>query len=164
MTTARRSPSPRRRASLQTVNAEAYNAFISQIELSSLWVRSASVDNPQGSEKPEDANVDIVSTAHWEPADGGFTAFHNYDVAVHTGETTAAQISVTFGLDFESAEPMTKQIFQVFQEVNLPVNTWPYLRSFLAETFDHMGWPSLTLPTLKMGVHRQPSRKSRRTT
>ena len=50
------------------------------------------------------------------------------------------------------AEPMTEGIFAVFQDVNLPVNTWPYLREFLAATTGRMNWITFTLPALKRGA------------
>ena len=47
---------------------------------------------------------------------------------------------------------MSEELFTVFQEVNLPVNTWPYLRSFLADGLGRMGWPPMTLPAFKTGI------------
>jgi hypothetical protein len=82
----------------------------------------------------------------------GFVAFHAYDVAIKVTDSKVANISVTFGLEFISEQAMSEELFTVFQDVNLPVNTWPYLRSFLADGLGRMGWRPLTLPAFKTGI------------
>ena len=55
-------------------------------------------------------------------------------------------------VEFESDMPMTDEIFEVFQERNLPVNTWPYLRAFVSDSVSRMGWPPVTMPAFKIGT------------
>ena len=129
-----------------------YNAFIGQIELSAIWLSSSSIENPGGSSSLGEVGIDIAGSARWESVEDGFFAFHAYDVAFKESDSKVAGISITFGLKFKSEQAMTDEFFAVFQEVNLPVNTWPYLRAFLADALGRMGWPPLTLPAFKTGT------------
>lgn len=138
-----------------------YNNFISQIELHSIWLSSARIENRHGHEKPERATVQVKSKASWEPVVGGFKVLHTYNVVITKDTEAAAEVKVTFGLLFNSDQAMTDDIFRIFRDVNLPVNTWPYLRSFLADVLGRMGWAPFTLPTFKYGVTNGGSSSSR---
>ena len=145
-----------RRPATEPIDPAIYNAFIGQIELSSIWLTSSSVENFGGPGNPGEASIEIAASARWESAEDGFVAFHAYEVAIKATDSKVASISVTFGLEFKSEQSMSAELFTVFQDVNLQVNTWPYLRSFLADGLGRMGWPSLTLPAFKAGIQSSP--------
>ena len=155
MTAAGSAPSPRHSAA-QLIDPGIYSAFIGQIELSSIWLHSSSIENSGGPGNLGETSVEIVANARWESAEDGFVAFHAYYVTINVTDSNVASISVTFGLEFKSEQAMSEELFTVFQDVNLPVNTWPYLRSFLADGLGRMGWPPLTLPTFKTGIQSSP--------
>ena len=151
MTAAGSNP-PLRHSETEPIDPAIYNAFIGQIELSSIWLSSSSIENPGGPGSLGEVSIDIASSARWESVEDGFVAFHAYEVTFKESDSKVAGISITFGLEFKSEQAMTEELFTVFQEVNLPVNTWPYLRSFLADALGRMGWPLLTLPAFKTGT------------
>lgn len=136
----------------QSVSREAYAAFIGQIGLSEIWLQEARVTNTHGPQTPEKATFRFESKAHWTDRDGGFRVAHQYTVNIEANEAIIAKIEVTFGLDFRSAQPITKEIFDIFEDVNLSVNTWPFLREFVSTTVGRMGWSPFTLPALKKGT------------
>jgi hypothetical protein len=150
------------------ISPTAYGTFIGQIELVAIWLQSARVVNHYGPSSPERAEVNLNSHARWEPADDvepGFQVFHTYEATIGPTEAPQAEIEVTFGLRFTSQQAMTEPIFRVFEAVNLPINTWPYLREYVATTIGRMNWLPLTLPALKRGtppVRRSPARRLRR--
>ena len=102
----------------------------------------------------------------WEARPGGFRGFDRAHVLLEAAGVAYAELEVTFGLDFASEEPLTEDLFAVFGEVNLPVNTWPYLREFISTTMGRMGWRPFTLPALKRGTPPPvpPAAKRRRAT
>ena len=151
MTSAGGNPSPGHSAA-EPIDPTTYNAFIGQIELSSIWLSSSSIENSGGARSPGHTRINIGASARWESVKDGFVAFHGYDVKIEATDAKVANISVTFGLEFSSEQSMSEELFAVFQDVNLPVNTWPYLRAFLADTLGRMGWPPLTLPAFKIGT------------
>ncbi len=140
----------------EPIDPAIYNAFIGQIELSSIWLSYSLIENSGGPGNPGEASIGIAASARWESVVGGFVAFHAYDVKIEATDSKVANISVTFGLEFESEQAMSEELFTVFQDVNLPVNTWPYLRSFLADGLGRMGWPPLTLQVFKIGIQSSP--------
>ena len=136
----------------EPIDPAIYNAFIGQIELSSIWLSSSSIENSSGPSSPGEVSIGIAGSARWESVEDGFVVFHAYDVTFKESDTKVAGIGVTFGLEFKSEQGMTDELFAIFEEVNLPVNTWPYLRAFLADALGRMGWPLLTLPAFKTGT------------
>jgi hypothetical protein len=136
------------------VSPEEYAAFIQQIDLISLWLVSARVENREGPTPPPELSVDIAAEYRFEQRAGGFDAFASYRATFGHGEEpdAASYAEVTFGLRFTSAQPMTEALFRTFADVNLPVNAWPFLREFLQSATARMGWPALTIPTFKVGT------------
>lgn len=141
---------------------EEYAAFINQIELTRIWLQEAQVINHHGPQTPRKATFSFSSDVGWEVHPLGFRAFDRAKVVLKSSDAVYAEFEVTFGLEFASAEPMTDQIFDIFGEINLPVNTWPYLREFISTTLGRMGWAPFTLPALKRGTGAAKRRATRR--
>ena len=47
-----------------------------------------------------------------------------------------------------AGEGFDEDFFEIYKEINLPVNIWPYFREFVANTTYRMNMPSVTLPFL----------------
>lgn len=138
------------------VSREAYAAFIGQLALADIWLHEAKVTNQHGPHSPKRAKFRFSSEVGWEARPGGFRAFDRAHVFIEDAKDAQvlyAELEVTFGLDFASEMPLTEDLFAVFGEINLPVNTWPYLREFVSTTMGRMGWRPFTLPALKRGTH-----------
>lgn len=146
------------------ISRREYAAFIGQIELRAIWLDHTRVTNHFGPHTPKEARFRVGSMAVWDLAADGFTVLHTYDVGVESKDgTQLAEMDVAFGLHFESEQPVTDDLFDIFQDVNLPVNTWPYLREFVSTTMGRMGWTPFTLATFKKGVPRPETSGRRRT-
>ncbi|WP_028575039.1 protein-export chaperone SecB [Desulfonatronovibrio hydrogenovorans] len=48
-----------------------------------------------------------------------------------------------------AGEGFDEDFFEIYKEINLPVNIWPYFREFIANTSYRMGMPPMTLPFYK---------------
>lgn len=139
-----------------------YASFIGQIQLRTVWLEHAKISNYHGPHAPRQATFPFDSHATWTTIDGGFRVLHVYEARVQSRDDVLAEIEVVFGLDFESEQLMSAEIFSVFEDVNLPVNTWPFLREFVSTTTGRMGWVPFTIPALKRGVKRRaPSTNTR---
>lgn len=138
-----------------------YAEFIGQIELRNIWLVEATARNHFGPHTPSEAVFRFAETsASWESESSGFRVRHCYELRIESEDETLAEIDVTFGLEFDSSQPMTDGIFEIFKDVNLPVNTWPYFREYIATTTGRMGWAPFTAPTFKSGV--KPARRRAR--
>ena len=136
----------------EQVSPEVYGEFIGQIRLRNLYLRNASVQNIFGADTPDRVSVKISSSADNHINDQGFEALHHYDLEFASDGAIVASISVTFSVEFESVVLLTDEIFDTFSEVNLPVNTWPYLREFVSSSLGRMNWQPFALPALIRGV------------
>ncbi len=135
-----------------SIDPAEYARFIGQIELTGVWLKDAKIENLLGSESPERSEVHLDDYATWNEVPGGYTVFHTYSLNISDLESDVAILSVTFGVDYDSELTMTSELFEVFQAVNLPFNTWPYLREFIASILGRMNWYPFVLPALKRGV------------
>lgn len=89
---------------------------------------------------------EVEHESRWEPTDDGFRAFHAYTAKAVRDDETVAYLEATIGVDFRSEDPMTDDFFSIFKSINLPVLTWPYLRSFVSDIYGRMGLQPATLP------------------
>jgi len=147
--------SARRRSHI--ASPEEYNAFIQQIDLQSVWLASAKIDNAVGAEAPDRTDVTVKRFSSWGLVSGGFLAFDTYTVVLGAPGDPAATIEVTFGLDYRSELAMTDALFEPFKEFNLPLNAWPYAREFVASATARMNWIPFTLPALRLGAISEPA-------
>ncbi len=157
----RSAEAPARRAGAGTsaappVSRDEYAAFISSIEIVAIWLVEARIANYLGPRAPDKATARVVMDATLDEAAGGFRCHHSYNLNIEAEDSPAAEISVTFGVQYRSAGPPNSRIFDIFKIQNLPVNTWPYLREFVANAMGRMNWQTLTLPALKRGAPRPP--------
>lgn len=63
-------------------------------------------------------------------------------------EKQVGRINATFSLRYSSQTKPSAELLDVFSNVNVPVNAWPYLREFVQQTVTRFGWTPLVLPTL----------------
>ena len=55
-------------------------------------------------------------------------------------------IKASLLVEYSSNQEISEEIFEIFREVNVPVNTWPYFREFVHNCLVKMGYPRLVLP------------------
>ncbi len=134
---------------------DAYRRFITQVQLQDIWLASSKLENKHGPETPDQVRVAITDTASWTKRDDGFRAMVRYAIRFKVGARMLASVEATFAADFDSDEPMSEELFQVFAVNNLPLNTWPYVREFTASAVSRMGWTPFTLPVRRINVDRR---------
>lgn len=142
----------RQTTSEQDVIPREYGAFIAQIQLQAIWLARTEVVNHVGPNSPRQGVFGIRGEARWTPDPEGFRAFQKYIIQLTEEDSTLLDMTVEFGLAYRSNIPMTDAIFAVFQEVNLPLNIWPYLREYLADMLGRMNWMPFTLPVFRVNT------------
>lgn len=58
-------------------------------------------------------------------------------------------IDVVYHVSFGTSEDIPLEFFDIFNSMNLPVHTFPYLREYVHSMVSRMGLPSLVLPLKK---------------
>jgi hypothetical protein len=133
---------------------EGYRRFIGQLSLRNVWLVAARIDNRAGPATPPHARIVIDDESSWSAIEGGFRVSIRYRLRFRAGSRVLATFETTFAADYASSQPMSDTFFAPFKEANLPLNTWPYLRAFVANSLGRMGWTPFTLPAFKVNVDR----------
>ena len=58
-------------------------------------------------------------------------------------------ITVKYQIVFEIKRDIPDEFFKVFNEINLPLNIFPYFREYVQSTISRMGLPPLIIPLRK---------------
>lgn len=145
----------------RTVKRSDYAAFIGQIEISEIRLVRGSFEDLAGAERPAATRIEIKTRADYENQEGEFEVSHRYDMKVRAADSKKllAKMSVVFAVTYASARPLNDQLFEVFQTVNLPVNTRPYFREFAHNCFARMNWPQVIAPAFKVGARTTRSKQ-----
>ena len=127
---------------------EEYRKFIEQIDITDIRIVAAQIDVIDHAYSPSLAEVRWRVSASFEHIKNGFNISHRYNVTVKDKKTkeNKARISVTFLVSYSSKIPINDDLFNIFKERNLPVNTWPYFREFVHNSIIRVGWSSFIAP------------------
>jgi len=138
-----------------------YNNFIKQIDLIDIRVLTAKIDNLGCEELPSSNRINYTTESWYENKEkqSEFHAFQRYNVTIKDidkkNRKKVAGLSVTFCVIYSSKILMSEDLFTIFAESNLPINTWPYFREFTHSSFSRMGWVKIVAPAYKI---KRPSR------
>lgn len=153
-------------AQTASVTPEAYNAFLAGIELERVRLVSSRIESKVEHPAPTSTEIRVAYAPRFQTHDAGFEAQAGYRLEfIDTStEETQGTVEATFALLFSSEEAMREDIFLVFGELNLKVNSWPYIREFVQTNMARMGWPAFTLPLLKPAPPRAQPNKPKAST
>lgn len=83
--------------------------------------------------------------------DNRATLISDYEIVATS--TTKKEFAVKIGCAYQvvlmSASQFSEEFIDIYSQVNLPMNTWPYFREFVQSMIQKAGLPPLTLPFLK---------------
>lgn len=72
-----------------------------------------------------------------------------YDLKATVGKKRAISITAIFTMVFTSEEEFTEEFFEVFRNVALPYQIWPFFRELVSSFTSRMDIPKLSLPLRK---------------
>lgn len=153
--------SPQKKPKKIGISPEQYRETLAGVELEDVRLVRARVelkgDKAQGigSSIPAGLMIDIESKATYEYLSEDLCrVVHDYILTARNPKNNRQffKIECSFSLLFKSKDRMDDDFFEVFKEVNLPLNTWPYVREFVDNMTTRMHIPPLTLPLIKRGI------------
>jgi len=151
----------------QLPSPEQYNQFVGGLELRRVRLVEATVRAIETMPNPSASEVELEQQYSFTSADGGFEAMGKFRLKVRARETKAEQgiVEVSFGFLYSSAvKPEASDFagyFEVFREVNLPINVWPFAREYIHNAMSRMDWPPFTLPLRKVGPTRPKTARAK---
>ncbi|RKZ28403.1 hypothetical protein DRQ26_01125, partial [bacterium] len=57
-------------------------------------------------------------------------------------------IKCTLIVRYKHENGISEEMFEVFKDYNVPINTWPYFREFVSSSIARMGLPPFPLPAI----------------
>lgn len=132
--------------------ADRYNALVAGVKLLDVRLAKAEISAPNiyVADPDQQLEAEISTSATFKDLPSGFMARAGLKFEGYRGKEDGPQVSVAIELEllYSSAEPMTDELFEIFQRRNLPLNAWPYFREMLQSSLARTGWPIYTLPVL----------------
>lgn len=134
------------------ISPDVYSKFLQHVELKNVRMTSAEIRRVAEPGPGAQLGYEARATKRtYQEMEDGFAATLNYLVRMRetTADSLVGEIKVAVTAEYSSDEPMNDEIFEVFGELNLPLNVFPYIREFVHSATTRMGFPGLILPTVK---------------
>jgi len=98
---------------------------------------------------PQRAVIGIRDQAEFSNAEGGFSIFVRYILTAKVRNKIFLKIEAAYELFFSSEEEISDEFFDIYREISLPFNIWPFFRELVNSLTARMGIPPITLPLFK---------------
>ena len=134
---------------IKNIDYRKYSKTLSNLDFIEIYLESSSTDiKRQDILKHKGLKIEITDRASFEQTDNKLKVAHRYYIKARGPEQkdVALRINVTFCLTFQTKETIEKDFIDIFRKINLPLNSWPYLREFVQNMTQRMNIPPLTLP------------------
>jgi len=134
------------------ISPEEYKKILKGLDLISISLKESKAFINTDINPPIELSIQIKDEASYKIKDDRFVfIFQKYKIDARKPEskTRFIQIEVVFLVKVHSEDKFTDEFFDIYKNVSLHLNTWPYLREFVNQTTSRMNIPPLTLPFYK---------------
>lgn len=132
---------------------EKYAKILEKLEFAEIFLESCSVDSKREEFfNAKEIMVGVNDRSKFIQKRGRLEVEHSYTLKLmrKDDETNLPfKISAKFRLVFISEVEISKEFYDIFKKINLPINSWPYFREFVQSMTQRMNIPPLTLPFVK---------------
>lgn len=138
---------------------EQYQAFVEDTELRGARLVHSETHADRVVHDTSEVSYNIEVATRFAQFAEGFEAVQDCTISFfeHLAEDdekeTVGRVNVAYGFFYETDtdrfdEDLDAYLY-IFERVSLPVNAWPFIRQFVHDMTQRMGWPPLMLPLLK---------------
>lgn len=134
------------------ISPEDYKKILQGLDLISISLKESKISLNVDVTSPSELSIQIKDEANYKVKDEGIVfVFQKYQIDARKpqSKTRYFQLEVTFLVKVYSKENFTEDFFDVYKNISLHLNTWPYLREYVNQTTSRMNIPPLTLPFYK---------------
>lgn len=128
-----------------------YRAVLKEVQLNEIMLEECTAKlRRERLHKSLEITID-QKTTHEIQEDNSVSVHRAYILTASSGakKDFALRLTCTFRLKYSSKTTLTEDFMQIFEDQNIPMNTWPYFREFVQGMTQRMNIPPLTLPLLK---------------
>ena len=97
-------------------------------------------------------NIKINDDAKFEiKKENLITIINTYNINLKSDnkDKEALKIKIGYEISFSCKKEFTKEFFEVYKKISLPLNIWPFVRELINSLTSRMNIPPITLPLLK---------------
>ncbi len=134
------------------ISPDEYKKILSGIELKNIILQKSKTYYNISSKTPDQLSIKINDSSDFKILEDGLVnLFQTYELDARKPDSKSRyiQIEVTFVVTLHSKYEFTEGFFEIYKEISLPLNTWPFFREFVNQMTSRMNVPPLTLPLLK---------------
>ena len=128
-----------------------YRTILKTVQLKELHVSSCAA-KLRKDKLGEQLKIFIEDSVHHLPSHEDALEV-NIKYTLHATATTkrdyALKLECSYQLKYESVDPLPTEFVEIFLDVNLKLNTWPYFREYVQNMVSRMNLPPLTLDLLR---------------
>lgn len=132
-----------------------YNEFNSHIEFHSIRLLKLETgfDDEKINVSPENQKVFIDRNAYYQVLDdNNIRVFQEFSLKVANKDNSDeifCYVNPTFVLDFEIGGPIDDEIFKIFSQSTVIMDSWPYFREMVQNSFLRMGLSPIIVPPIQ---------------
>jgi preprotein translocase subunit SecB len=134
---------------MEKISPEEYRKILNGIDLKNILLSDlkATIKHELLS---EDMKIGIKEDAQYSYEEDELIVKNKYVLTAKNKEKkTVLKIEGSFIVIFESQSEIDDNFFNIYKEISLPLNVWPFFRELVNSTTSRMNIPPLTLPLLK---------------
>ena len=148
---------------MSKIDPKKYQKILSGLDLKNIRLKKIDAEL-KGNINKQNMLVDIDDNAIFDCKENIVKISNEYIVAIKTDECEQdiLTIKVSYELTFTSTEEFTNDFFDIYKEISLPLNVWPFIRECVNSLSARMNIPPLTLPLLKRIKKVDSNKKSNR--
>jgi hypothetical protein len=148
----------------QQPSPEEYGTFVKGLELIRVRMVQSHVEAPYPVSDGSAVSIELEKGTEFQVHEdiSSFEALSQFGFtfAEEGVDDPVGTISVTYSFLYESdmvgEDVDLEPYFEIFAEVSLPVNVWPFVREFVHNATSRVDWPKLDLPLVKPGLEENP--------
>ncbi len=137
------------------ISSEEYQKILTGLDLISISLKEAKCYLTSDIKFPGELNIEINSDEKLrivKEEQVQIIQKYSLDARKRNTKSRFLQIDLTLMVTLKSKEKFTEEFFNVYKEVSLKLNTWPYFREFVNNITLRMNIPPLTIPLFKVKV------------
>ena len=134
---------------MEKISPDEYRRILDGIELKNILISNIKADLKHEL-LTEGMKIVIKDDAQYEMRENDFIIKNKYILtAKNQANKIALKIECVFIVVFETKYEITDGFFEIYKDLSLPLNVWPFFRELVNSTTARMNIPPLTLPLLK---------------
>ena len=135
---------------MEKLSPDEYRRILDGIELKNILISNIKADLKHEL-LTEGMKIVIKDDAQYEMREDDFIIKNKYILtAKNQANKIALKIECVFIVVFETKYEITDGFFEIYKDLSLPLNVWPFFRELVNSTTARMNIPPLTLPLLKI--------------